>query len=115
MSDPTGRIVVTPRYSAWGIGIGAVGIITVILCLMFQFRTVDHGTSNQLTIDKRINTSIVSVLTGISLFAIGYALWLTFTRFANKYLATFLVAFASLVVANVAVVLSLYQVTVSKV
>lgn len=115
MADQAGRIVVTPRYSAWGIAIGAVGVGTVVLSLMYQYKTIDHGTSNQLTIDERINTNVISVFTGLSLFAVGYALWLVFTRFANKYLATFTVAFFSLVIANIAVVLSLYQVTVAKV
>jgi hypothetical protein len=99
----------------WGVGIASIGVITVIISLMFQFRTIDHGTSNQLTIDDRINTNVTSVLTGVSLFAVGYALWLLFTRVANKYLATFLIAFASLFISNIAVVLSLYQVTVTKV
>ena len=92
-----------------------IGIIVVIVSLILQFSVIDHGTSNQLTVDDRVRTNIISVLTGVSVFAVGFALWLLFTRIANKYLAVFLLAFASLFISQIAVVFSLYQVTVTKV
>lgn len=113
--EQPGKISITPRYSTFGIVMSVIGIIVVIVSLILQFSVINHGTSNQLTVDDRVRTNIISVLTGVSVFAVGFALWLLFTRIANKYLAVFLLAFASLFISQIAVVFSLYQVTVTKV
>jgi hypothetical protein len=90
-------------------------MLTVIISLGLQFFIIDHGSSNQLTIDAEVKKSIWGVLTGIILFVLGFVLWLWFSTWRNKYLPVFILSFGSYVVANIAVMLSLYQVTVSPV
>jgi len=106
---------VLPRGDTWGIVFACVGIITVVISLIVQFSVIDNGSSNQLTIDTEVSKNIWGVFTGIILFVVGYALWVTFSSFKHKYLATFLLAFSSYIIANFAVMLSLYQVQVTKV
>ena len=108
------RTSVIPKTETWGIIFSALGAITVIGSVILQYFVIDHGSSNQLTIDGEVQKSIWAVLTGVVLFIVGFILWILFSSVANKYLAVFLLAFSSFVIGNIAVVMSLYQVTVTK-
>ena len=92
----------------------AVGVATIIASFTLQFYIIDHGSSNQITIDNQMQKNVYIVLTAIVIFIVGFVLWVTFSALKNKYMATFLVAFTSFALANTAVLLSLYQVTVIK-
>jgi hypothetical protein len=111
----TGVTDIIPRGDTWGIILACLGVITVVISLVVQFNVIDNGSSNQLTIDSEVSKNIWGVFTGIILFIVGYVLWITFSSFKHKYLATFLLAFSSYIVANFAVMLSLYQVQLTKV
>ena len=104
-----------PKADSWGLIFSSVGLLTVIISLIVQFYIIDHGSSNQLTIDAEVQKSVWGVLTGIILFILGFVLWLWFSTWRNKYLPVFLLSFSSYIVANLAVMLSLYQVQLSKV
>jgi hypothetical protein len=104
-----------PKSESWGLVFAGLGIVTVICSVMLQFFVIGHGSSNQITIDTEVQKNLYGVLTGVVLFIIGFVLWLWFSTLRNKYLAVFLLSFSSYIIANIAVVLSLYQVTVTKV
>lgn len=106
---------IVPKGDTWGILLASAGVLTVLISLLVQFSVIDNGTSNQLTIDTETSKNIWGVLTGIILFVVGYVLWITFSTYKNKYLAIFLLAFSSYILANFAVMLSLYQVQLTKV
>lgn len=112
---PGGVADIIPRGDTWGIILAILGVITVVISLVVQFQVIDNGSSNQLTIDSEVSKNIWGVFTGILLFVIGYVLWISFSSFKHKYLAVFLLAFSSYIVANFAVMLSLYQVQLTKV
>ena len=108
------KTVAVPKGDIMGIIFSALGAATIIISVILQYFVVDHGSSNQLTIDAEVQKSIWAVLTGVVLFIIGFVLWLLFSSYSNKYFAVFLLAFSSFVIGNIAVILSLYQVTVTK-
>ena len=116
MSSPNNSAtpVTVPKGETWGLLLSGLGIATVISALVIQFFVIDHGSSNQITIDTEVQKSIYAVLTGVVMFILGFILWIYFSSFSNRYLPIFLLSFVSYIVANVAVVLSLYQVTVVK-
>ena len=114
-STPAAIADIIPRGDTWGIILASLGVITVIISLLVQFSVIDNGSSNQLTVDAEVSKNIWGIFTGIILFVVGYVLWITFSSFKHKYLAIFLLAFSSYIVANFAVMLSLYQVQLTKV
>ena len=108
------KTVSVPKGDTMGIIFSVLGAATIIISVILQYFVVDHGSSNQLTIDAEVQKSIWAVLTGVVLLIIGFVLWLLFSSYSNKYFAVFLLAFSSFVIGNIAVILSLYQVTVTK-
>ena len=114
-TSPPAMTNVVPKGDTWGIIIASIGIITVIISLLVQFSVIDHGSSNQLTIDNETSKNIWGILTGIILFIVGYLVWLSFSTYKHKYMALFLLSFSSYIIANVSVMLSLYQVQLTKV
>jgi hypothetical protein len=115
IKTPAAIADIIPRGDTWGIILASMGVITVVISLLIQFSVIDNGSSNQLTIDAEVSKNIWGVFTGLILFIVGYVLWLTFSGFKHKYLAVFMLAFSSYIVANFAVMLSLYQVQLTKV
>ena len=108
-------VSIVPKGDTWGIIFSVIGIVLIIVSLSLQFSILDHGSSNQLTIDAEVQKSIWGVLTGILFFVLGYVLWLWFSTFKNKYMLVFLLSLLSYIGANTAIMLSLYQVQVMKV
>jgi hypothetical protein len=97
-----------------GFGITILGVLLVTVSTLIQFYNLDHGSSNQITIDAEMNTNVTLVMTGISFFIVGYLFWIFSTEIANKYMAVFLLAFMSFLLSNIAILFSLYQVNVIK-
>ena len=117
MSSPSPVPPTSPTINKPTIGIFVVviGVICVIGSLIAQSFIIDHGSSNQLTIDSQNNQTMIGVFTGIVLFALGLIIWIWFSTWRNKYLPLFLLSFSSYIVANIAAVFSLYQVQLYKV
>jgi len=107
--------IVAPKADTWGILVSVLGIVLVIVALSLQFSVLDHGSSNQLTIDAEVKKSVWGVLTGVIIFVLGFVLWVWFSTFKNKYLVVFLLSLVSYAVANTALMFSLYQVQLTKV
>ena len=97
-----------------GFAITILGVLIVTVSTIIQFYNLDHGSSNQITIDAEMNTNVTLVMTGISFFIVGYIIWIFSAEIANKYLAVFLLAFTSFILSNMAILFSLYQVNVVK-
>jgi hypothetical protein len=95
-----------------GFFLATLGVLIVIISTIIQFYNINHGSSNQITIASEMSTNITCVMTGISLFIVGFILWIMFNETSNKYLAVFLVSFTSFILANMAILFSLYQVNV---
>lgn len=106
--------VTVPKGETWGLVLSGLGVSTVIAALVIQYFVIDHGSSNQITIDTEVKKSVYSVLTGVVMFIVGFVLWIYFSTAKNRYLYVFLLSFVSYILANIAVMLSLYQVTVIK-
>jgi hypothetical protein len=115
MSATDSTVSIVPKGDTWGIIFSVVGVLIIIVSLYLQFSVLDHGSSNQLTIDAEVQKSIWGVLTGILFFVFGIILWLWFSTLKNKYMPVFLLSLLSYVGANTAIMLSLYQVQVNKV
>jgi hypothetical protein len=91
------------------------GIIILVGGLTAQFFVIDNGTSGQLTIQNELKKTIWCILAAVVLGIVGYVLWIIYAKDHNRYLQTFLMAFFSLIIGNVALLTSLYQVQVSPV
>ena len=115
MSATDSTVSIVPKGDTWGIIFSVVGVLIIIVSLYLQFSVLDHGSSNQLTIDAEVQKSIWGVLTGILFFVFGIILWLWFSTMKNKYMPVFLLSLLSYIGANTAIMLSLYQVQVNKV
>jgi hypothetical protein len=105
----------TPVLGNIGFFVFIIGIITIIIGTTTQFFVIDHGSSGQLTIQNELNKTLWCILIAVVLGIVGYVLWIIYAKDHNRYLQTFLMAFFSLVIANVALLISLYQVQVSPV
>jgi len=105
----------TPVLGNIGFGLFFLGIITIIIGTTTQFFVIDHGSSGQLTIQNELNKTLWCILIAVVLGIVGYVLWIIYAKDHNRYLQTFLMAFTSLVIGNVALLTSLYQVQVSPV
>jgi hypothetical protein len=115
MSTTDSTVSIVPKGDTWGVIFSVVGVLIIIVSLYLQFSVLDHGSSNQLTIDAEVQKSIWGVLTGILFFVFGIILWLWFSTMKNKYMPVFLLSLLSYIGANTAIMLSLYQVQVNKV
>jgi hypothetical protein len=106
-------IAVVPKTPTWGLIFSILGILVLVGSLSVEFFILDHGSSNQLTIDAQSKTSIWGALTGVIFLVVGFVLWLWFSEFKNKYLPVFMLSLLSYIAANTAIMLSLYQVQVT--
>ena len=105
----------TPVWGNIGVMVFFLGIITITVGLITQFFVIDHGSSGQLTIQNELNKTLWCILIAVVLGIVGYVTWVIFAKDHHRYLQTFLMAFTSLIIGNVALLTSLYQVQVSPV
>lgn len=99
----------------WGIILSVSGLLTAGISLFVQFSNIDHGTSGQLTVDSNMKTTIWPVLLSFLLLFVGGMLYLYFDTTNKPYLYIFGMSFISLFLANFAILMSLYQVQITKV
>ena len=114
MPEAPTSFTITPSTGPGSLGLllAVFGVLVVAISSFLQFYYLDYGSSNQITIEKEIGTNMITALTGISFFAVGFILWIMFSDMSNKYLAVFMLAFSSYFLSNLAVLFSLYQVNV---
>ena len=114
MPEASASSTIAPSTGPGSLGLllAVFGALIVALSSFLQFYYLDYGSSNQITIEKEIGTNMITALTGISFFAVGFILWIMFSDMSNKYLAVFMLAFSSYFLSNLAILFSLYQVNV---
>ena len=61
-----------PVWETFGFGAAIAGIVGIIISLLLQFFIIDHGSSNQLTIDAEVQKTGWGVLGCIILFILQW-------------------------------------------
>lgn len=90
------------------------GLITVLVSLIVQIFTINHGTSGQLTIDTGMHAALWPPMIGAAIFAFAFTYWIVTQKNEKyKFIYLFLLVAVSYLLSNVAVFLSTRQVTVA--
>ncbi len=100
--------------SIFSIGLSVAGIFTVAAAMGLQFYNVDHGSSGQLTIDSRMKGVGWVIGLGLITAFIGLLLFRTIQSSERSFLWLFAFAWVGYLIANIAVLLSLYQVQLTQ-
>lgn len=90
------------------------GLIMVLITLILQIFTLNHGTSGQLSIDTGIYAGIWWPIIGATILALFYTIWILLKKDEmSKFIYLFVLVFLSYLLSNVALFLSTRQVKVS--
>jgi glucan phosphoethanolaminetransferase (alkaline phosphatase superfamily) len=103
------------KQSVWGIVLSGAGIVVAGASLLAQFFNIDNGTSGQLTVDTNMKTTMWPVVLSFVFLLVGGMLYIFFDTTQKPYLWVFGMSFLSLFLANLAVLMSTYQVQITKV
>jgi hypothetical protein len=122
MSSPaTSTAALTPKNSTPGSGTNLIsliftvgGILTVIISLVLQFALVNNGPSGHNVIMTNMRSYGASIATGIVCIGIGLVMWLVLYQTSKAYIWLFIITWISFLLANMAVMFSLYQVELKK-
>jgi hypothetical protein len=100
--------------SSFSVLLSVAGIFTVATALGLQFYNVDHGSSGQLTIDSRMKGVGWVIALGLIITFVGLVLYRTIQSSERAFLWLFAFAWVGYLIANFAVLLSLYQVQLTQ-
>jgi hypothetical protein len=114
-STSSSMLDVLKKPQTWGILLSVSGLFIASISLFVQYQNMDHGTSGQLTIDSNMNTTIWPIALSFVLLFIGGMLYIFFDSTQKPFLWLFAFGFLSLVLSNFALLMSLYQVQITKV
>jgi len=114
MSSPQGPNTVD-IFTAYAPAAGSIaGLVTVLVSLIVQIFTINHGTSGQLSIDTGMHAAIWPALIGATIFAFSFTIWiLTQNDEKYKFIYLFLLVCVSYLLSNVALFYSTRQVKVA--
>jgi hypothetical protein len=98
----------------WGVILSGVGLLAVGVSLFVQFLNMNHGTSGQLTVDSNLKTTLWPVVLSFVLLLVGGLLYIFFDTTQRPFLWLFAFTFLSIVLSNFALLMSLYQVQITK-
>jgi hypothetical protein len=101
--------------ATWGVILTASGLLVAGGSLFTQYLNMNHGTSGQLTVDSNMKTTIWPILLSFLLLIIGGLLYLFFESTQRPFLWLFSFTFLSIILSNFALLMSLYQVQITKV
>ncbi len=104
----------TKYTNTLAIALPIAGIATVAISMATAFGTIDHGSSGQLTIQSNMGGIGWGLGTGLVITLVGLVLYRVVHMAERAYLWLFAFAWFSFLVANFAVMLSLYQVQLTK-
>lgn len=99
----------------WGVILSVAGILTAGISLVIQFFNIDNGSSGQLTVESNMRSTFWPILLSFLLLFVGGMLYLFFDTTQKPYLWLFGMSFGSLFLANFSLMMSLYQVQITKV
>jgi hypothetical protein len=102
-------------FSAYAPAAGWIaGLVTVLVSLIVQIFTINHGTSGQLTIDTGMHAAIWPALIGATIFAFSFTIWIMTQKDEKyKFIYLFLLVSLSYLLSNVALFYSTRQVKVA--
>lgn len=90
------------------------GLLTVLVSLVVQIFTIDHGTSGQLTIDSGMHAALWPPIIGGAIFAFAFTYWIVTQKNEKyKFIYLFLLVAVSYLLSNVALFYSTRQVSVA--
>lgn len=102
------------KYNTLAIAIPIAGIATVAVSMATQFAVIDHGSSGQLTIDSNMAGIGWGIGTGLIITFVGLVLYKFIYSSERTFLWLFAFAWLGFLLANFAIMLSLYQVQLTK-
>ena len=105
----------TDFFAAYAPAIGWIaGLIIVLVSLIVQIFTINHGTSGQLTIDTGMHAALWPPIIGAAMFAVFFTIWMYLKRDTMyKFIYLYLLVAVSYLLSNVALFYSTRQVTVA--
>jgi hypothetical protein len=99
-------------YKGLGVIFGSLGIIIFVVILILQVLTINNGASGQDKIDTEMNKTLWSFITAGILVFVGIAIYYYYNTSERPLLLLFVLCFVSYLLSNIAILSSLYQVTV---
>ncbi len=102
------------KINIFGTILPVAGILTVAVCLSLQYTVIDHGSSGQLVVDQNMNNIIWPFLTGFIIMFVGLLIYKNANSSSRLYVYLFAFAWLSYLLSNIAIMLSLYQVQLTK-
>ena len=103
------------KFNTYAIALPIAGIATVAISLATQYAVIDHGTSGQVTIESNMSGIGWGIGTGLIITLVGLVLYRTINMSERAFLWLFAFAWFSFLLANIAIMFSLYQVQLTKI
>ena len=90
------------------------GVLTIIISYGVHFATITYGTSGSEFVSSKLNTTLGTLIAGVTLLFVGFVLWIwTGLNSEYRFFGLFILCFLSLLSSNAALYFSLIQVTVT--
>ena len=105
----------TSKYNTLSIALPIAGIATVAISMATQFAVIDHGSSGQVTIDSNMTGIGWGIGLGIIITFVGLVLYRFMNMSDRAYVWLFGFAWVGFLLANIAIMFSLYQVQLTKI
>jgi hypothetical protein len=98
------------KYSSLAIVIPVLGITTVAASMAANFFVIDHGSSGQITIESNMTGIGWGIGIGLVITFLGLVIYRFLFMSERSFVWLFAFAWVSFLIANLAIMLSLYQV-----
>ena len=98
------------KYTSYAIAIPVVGIATVALSMATQFAVIDHGSSGQVTIQSNMKGIGWGIGLGFVITFLGLVIYRFLYMSERAFVWLFAFSWVSFLLANFAIMFSLYQV-----
>lgn len=103
------------KFNTYAIALPIAGIATVAISLATQYAVIDHGTSGQVTIESNMASIGWGIGTGLLITFVGLVLYRFMNMSDRAFVWLFAFAWLGFVLANIAIMFSLYQVQLTKI
>ncbi len=103
------------KFNTYAIALPIAGIATVAISLATQYAVIDHGTSGQVTIESNMSSIGWGIGTGLLITFVGLVLYRFMNMSDRAFLWLFAFSWLGFVLANIAIMFSLYQVQLTKI
>lgn len=90
------------------------GVLIIIISYGVHFATITYGTSGSEFVSSKLNTTLGTLITGVTLLFVGFVLWIwTGLNSEYRFFGLFILCLLCLLSSNAALYFSLIQVTVT--